>query len=291
VLPFRGAGKPSNYWRAYRRLSGLLSEGHYDLIHGQFGQSGLLAVCQRRVPTVVTYRGSDLQGIPRANGRCTLVGYLLCVLSQLVAHLADEVIIVSEHLADYLPRRRYHVIPSGIDLDLFLPMSQDEARSHLGLPLDGRLVLFVGSPRNPRKRHDLAQQAMVLLDRRLSVRLVVAAGLPYEQMPLYMNACDALLLTSFHEGSPNAVKEALACNLPVVSVDVGDVRQRIGSVEGCMICPDDRAETLAAALAQVLERRERVNGQAAVQDLDERLLTRKVIAVYEMALARREMQR
>lgn len=95
----------------------------------------------------------------------------------------------------------------------------------LGLPSDGRVALFVGDPARPEKRYWLAQKTVNLLVSRIQVELIVASSGPYEQVPLYyMNACDALLLTSSHEGSPNAVKEALACNLPVVSVDVGDVR-------------------------------------------------------------------
>src|SRR5207248_2664939 len=83
------------------------------------------------------------------------------------------------------------------------------------------------------------------------------------------NACDALVFTSMQEGSPNAVKEALACDLPVVSVPVGDVAQRIGGVAGCELCPDEKPESIAAALERVLRRGIRAAGRAAVQDLDE----------------------
>lgn len=103
-------------------------------------------------------------------------------------------------------------------------------------------------------------------------------------MPLYMNACDVLLVTSTHEGSPNVVKEALACNLPVVSTDVGDVRERIKHVEGCVLCENDDLHHLCAGLAAVLDRSLRIAGRPAVSDLNESLLTRKVIAVYERAL-------
>src|SRR5256885_8077140 len=90
-----------------------------------------------------------------------------------------------------------------------------------------------------------------------------------------MNACDALVLTSMQEGSPNVVKEALACNLPVVSVPVGDVAQRLRGVEGCELCADDRPETIAAALERVLRRGQRSAGREAVQDLDEGTLTQE----------------
>jgi glycosyltransferase involved in cell wall biosynthesis len=215
-----------------------------------------------------------------------MAGTVLRLLGQLVARKAEEVIVVSAHLAEYLPQRTYHVIPSGINPDLFRPIPLEKAREKLNLSLNKRLVLFAANPGNARKRYKLAQEGVALLNASVDAELIVANGVPYETMPLYMNACDVLLLTSMHEGSPNVVKEALACNLPVVSVDVGDVRQRIGPVAGCVVCPDDRPETIAMALEHVLERKGRVNGRSAVQDLDEHLFTQKVIAVYERALAR-----
>jgi glycosyltransferase involved in cell wall biosynthesis len=100
-----------------------------------------------------------------------------------------------------------------------------------------------------------------------------------------MNACDALVFTSMQEGSPNAVKEALACDLPVVSVAVGDVPLRLQGVEGCELCPDERPETIAAALERVLRRGQRILGREAVRDLDETVITQQVLGVYRAALA------
>jgi len=106
-------------------------------------------------------------------------------------------------------------------------------------------------------------------------------------MPYYMNACDALVFTSVQEGSPNAVKEALACNLPVVSVAVGDVPLRLRGVSECEVCADDRPATIAAALERVLRSGRRSNGRDALTDLDETSLTEKVIAVYRSVLTNR----
>jgi glycosyltransferase involved in cell wall biosynthesis len=105
-------------------------------------------------------------------------------------------------------------------------------------------------------------------------------------MPVLMSACDALLFTSMQEGSPNAVKEALACDLPVVSVEVGDVPVRLQGIEGCELCSDERPETIAAALERVLRRGQRIAGRQAVQQLDENLITQQVLGVYDTALAR-----
>jgi glycosyltransferase involved in cell wall biosynthesis len=233
---------------------------------------------------VVTFHGSDLQGIRDPRGRVTPLGYVLRFSSRWVATHADVVILVSQHLARYLPKDiAYHVIPAGIDLGLFRPIPMADARHLLGLPMDMRLVLFVGNPERTEKRFWLAKEAVASLDGMPGIRIVVANNVPLERMPLFMNACDALLLTSSSEGSPNAVKEALACNLPVVSTDVGDVRQRIGNLDGCRVCSDNRPESLAQALGQVLESHARIQGRQAVLDMDEGVLIRKVIGVYEKA--------
>src|SRR5437764_12996600 len=185
------------------------------------------------------------------------------------------------------PGVRANVIPSGLDLNLFRLIPRDEARRHLGLPPDKRFVLFVGNPAEPRKRYGLAREAVEILNRSLPVELRVAWGSPHTDVPFLMNACDALVFTSLQEGSPNTVKEALACNLPVVSVPVGDVAQRIGGVAGCELCPDEKPESIAAALERVLRRGIRAAGRAAVQDLDERRLAQQVIDVYRSVLGAR----
>lgn len=287
VLHFRGARNPCNYWHAWRQVQERLSNGHFDLIHAQWGQSAIAAL-PNRVPVVITFRGSDLQGIRDTYGRVTPMGWVLRLASQWVAGRAGAVILVARQLALQLPvGTEYHLIPAGIDLSTFQPMSMMDARVALGLPMDKKLVLFVGGRERIEKRLWLAEDTVALLQVGVPVQLVIAERVPPKRMPQYMNACDALIVTSSSEGSPNVVKEALACNLPIVSTDVGDVRERIGGVEGCIVCGDDRPKTIASALKTVLDRGGRIDGRGTVLDLDERLVTQKVIAVYEAAIAGR----
>ncbi|HEV2750076.1 MAG TPA: glycosyltransferase [Gemmatimonadales bacterium] len=286
VFAFRGRRNPWKYLSAWWRLRRRLARNYYDVLHAQFGQSGLLAL-PKRLPLVVTYRGSDLLGEVGRGGRYTLVGRLLQRVSRAVARRADAVIVVSDHMkAELPPGVPAHVIPSGLDFELFRPIPRDEARRHLRLPLDRRLVLFAGSPEWPRKRYALARATMDRVDRELSAELVVAWGAPHSDIPYYMSACDALLFTSMQEGSPNVVKEALACDLPVVSVPVGDVATRLAGVAGCELCADERPETIAAALERVLRRGGRSAGRASVRELDERLLTQRVIDIYRSVMRR-----
>jgi len=284
LFPFRGARQPRNYYAAWQEVQRRLERGSYDLVHAQFGQSGITAL-PKRVPLVVTFRGDDLEGIIGDSGRYIPAGWLLRLISRAVARRADAAIVVAEHMKRWLPRSvNAHVLPSGLDLDLFRPAPQDEARLRLGLPADRRLVLFVGDPGLARKRYGLARLAVDIVNRSLPTQLVTGWEKPHQEIATLMNACDALVCTSMQEGSPNAVKEALACNLPVVSVPVGDVAHRLHGVEGSELCRDDRVETIATALEQVLRRGKRSNGRLAVQDLDESILTRRLIDIYRSVL-------
>src|SRR5688500_6090922 len=118
----------------------------------------------------------------------------------------------------------------------------------------------------------------------MDVEIVATKNVPYLQMPLYMNACDVLILTSTHEGSPNVVKEALACNLPVVAVNVGDIATRLAAVDGCVLCVDHRVETLAAGLKAALNRSAMFDGRSSVLSLDETLTAARVIDIYGCAM-------
>ena len=285
VFVFRGSRNPYNYAAAWSRLRPRLNTDRYDLVHAQFGQSGLLAL-PKRLPLVVTFRGSDLLGIVGdRDGRYTVVGRVLQQASRFVARHANAVILVSDHMRESLRTTApVHIIPSGLDFDRFRYTPRDEARRQLGMDLNEKLVLFVGRQHQARKRYGLAKEAVDRLNERMPARLVVGWGVPHEKIPLYMSACDSLIVTSMQEGSPNVVKEALACDLPVVSVAVGDVRERLQNVEGCEVCADERPETIAAALERVLLRGKRVAGRPAVQHLDERLLTERVIEIYRSVL-------
>lgn len=289
VFVFRGSRNPYNYAAAWTRLRPRLNADRYDLVHAQFGQSGLLAL-PKRLPLVVTFRGSDLLGIVGdRHGRYTLAGRVLNQASRLVARRADAVIVVADHMRKNLKTAApVHVVPSGLDLDLFRSTPRDEARRQLGMDPDERLVLFVGRQHQARKRYPLAREAVDLLNQRMPARLVLGWGVPHEKIPLYMSACDVLIVTSMQEGSPNVVKEALACDLPVVSVAVGDVRERLQNVDGCEVCADERPATIAAALERVLRRGGRIAGRAAVQHLDEHLLTEQVIEIYRSVLPRKD---
>jgi glycosyltransferase involved in cell wall biosynthesis len=259
VLEVRGRARVK-YLHCLPRVRALAE--HVDLIHGHFGFCGWLARSQFRRPVVISFMGDDVLGTPNDRGRCTRVSRLVVQINRLTASTVDAVIVKSAEMARVVEPVRAHVLPNGVDLDLFRPMEPGEARRLLRWP-EGQYILFPGDPDNPRKGFPLAQRSVSLASQQMGARLELVAlkHVVLEQVPLYMNACEAMLMTSFIEGSPNAVKEALACNLPVISVAVGDVREQLAGVTRCAIVPRDAAG-IAEALVRSLTSDQRDRGSA-----------------------------
>lgn len=290
VFPFRGARNPLNYLRAMWQFNRRYRDrgSRYDLVHAQFGQAALIP-WPKLLPLVITFHGVDMLGQLSPDGRMTMQGRLLVRLGAIAARFADAVIIVSEEMRRNLPSSMtLHVVPTGVDLGSLPDLSRDEARRQLGLPLDERLALFVGDPRDPLKRYGRAQEAVAILNETLPTRLILGWGMPHHEIITLMHACDVLVVTSLQEGSPTIVKEALACRLPVVSVVVGDVVERLSGIEGCEVVSDHEPATIAAALARTLVRGERVDSRDAVAQLDEKVLAGRLIGIYKSVLASRE---
>jgi glycosyltransferase involved in cell wall biosynthesis len=178
-----------------------------------------------------------------------------------------------------------HVIPHGVDVDLFAPTDQRTAQAELGWDPDRRHVLFPYSTTTDVKDYPRAERVVAAADERLDrpVDLQIVTGEPYQRMPVYMNAADALVLTSKWEGSPNATKEAMACNLPVVATDVGDVADQLDGVTHSTTCESD--PELTEALVDVLRVGERSNGRETAREYSLERMGERIVDVYESVLA------
>lgn len=273
-----------NYARGVRDIHHALSLKHYDLVHAHFGLSGCVARFQFKVPLVVTFHGDDVLGRPKRSGRITLKGRFFQTSSFLLARSAAAVIVQSEEMKRKLRLARAEVIPGGIDLDLFRPVSQREAREKLRLPLGTRYVLFPYNPAEAGKRFDLIEEAVQLASREAAgIEILQVRGRPHSDMPLYVNASDIFVMASLSEGSPMAVKEAMAVNLPVVSVRVGDVAELIGETRGCYLV-ERNAAAIARKIAEVCRLGQRTNGREAISRLAMDNIARRVVGVYERVL-------
>lgn len=287
VFFVNGRASRRNYLRSVPKLRARLSGNRYDLIHAHFGLSGWLARCQLRFPVVLTFHGDDLLGKFRFDGSVTPLGRFFQASSLALAPFVSAVIVQSRQMKRMLPHANARVIPCGIDLDLFQPMAQDEARLVLGLDPQKKFVLFAYDPAEQRKRYDLIARAVTLARARVGqLDILHARGMPHAQMPLYMNAADALVVASQAEGGPLVTKEAMAVNLPVITVPVGDAVELIGGSDGNHIVPRD-AEAIAAKLVEVCERGGRSRSRHRLEPYSMPATAAKVLEVYEQVLRNR----
>jgi len=288
VLEVRGIPK-FKYLQALPSLRALARS--VDLIHAHYGYCGWLARLQFSGPVVVSFMGDDLLGTPDAKGRLKSLSKLVVQVDRWLARTVDAVIVKSAEMAKVVAPVEAYVVPNGVDLQLFRPMDPYEARALLGWPEGKRYILFPGNPDIPRKGFPLARAVVTRASKQMSepLTLVPLKQVAPDQVPLYMNACNAMVMTSFIEGSPNVVKEAMACNLPVVSVPVGDVPERLDGVEGYTICPRD-AEALAEALVSTLAGGQRADGRAALKrkGLDLESVARRLMKIYADVLTQRK---
>jgi glycosyltransferase involved in cell wall biosynthesis len=262
-----------NYLWGPARLRRQIAAKSYDLIHAHYVFCGLIAATQRKLPVVLTQHGPEV------------FMYWTPPLCKLAARLVDANVVVSPAIAAVMPVPSI-VIPCGINFDRFRPLPQGECRRELGLPLDKKIVLYAGELR-PEKRVELLREAVATLQQEdPTVELVVATALPHGQVPLYMNAADVFALVSAGEGSPMVIKEAMACNVPIVATDVGDVAQVIGGVEGCFITGPTIPE-IVANLRAALAFGRRTAGRERVAHMSQPRIAEQLIAVFEETLRRR----
>ncbi len=272
-------------WASIRRLRTHLKDHPADVLHAHYVYNGIIArLGGRGTPTVVSFMGSDLKGIVNERGRDCWMGRVNRLASWLLCLGSRTIIVKSADMLPRIPRlarRRALVVPNGVDFERFQPEPREEARRRLGLADKARRVLFLGNPRDRNKNIQLAEEAV----RQLAdpgVRLWAPYPIRPEDVPAHLNAADVVLLTSRTEGSPNVVKEAMACNRPLVTVDVGDARDIVGATDGVYVTPYAPAE-IAVALRKALAFAGPTRGRDAIARLASRQVARRLLDIYAKA--------
>lgn len=233
----RGGGVKS-YIKAYLDMKKMIKTYQPNIIHAHYGLCGFIAILQNRIPVVTTYHGSDVNNphvrlcskIAMAKSKCNI--FVSNRLQQVAGKVSCSV-----------------VIPCGVDTNWFVPMDKTECRKNLGWNQDKTYILFSKEFLDYAKNYPLAKTVMEIFDP--SATLVEFYGYTRQQAVWLYSAVDCALMTSFTEGSPQFIKEAVACGCPIVSTDVGDVNFVVRDVENCKITSYD-AQEIAESMHQMI---------------------------------------
>lgn len=297
VFFMNGRDNRLNYFFAVPRLIKQLRFGHYDIVHSHHTYCTYpfwtaKSILGLQIPLILTFHEAEALRPPE------LIPRDVDILSKLVysrkikkwaVQRVDLLISVCKDLIEVLNfRGKSTVKPPGVDLQLFKPLNKFECRRKLNLTKDKKMVFFPADIKNP-KRHlqkgfSLMQSAFAML-RTDNILLITGGDISHQNMPLYMNASDVVVQTSNYEASPMIIKEAMACNVPIVSTDVGDTKTIVGGTEGCFVC-EREARDIALKIGAALDYDKDTEGRARIRKLglDLRQVARAIVNIYKETL-------
>ncbi len=280
-----------NYIKAVKALKAKIREFKPDIVHAHYGLSAITAELQGLVPVVTTFHNGETHR------------WWVNLLSSLMSLRAKHVIYVAQHIRDmvFFKAKNYSIIPCGVSLEDCVVINKAEARRQLGWDAKKKYVMFGGAFDNLRKNYKLLSDAVKQLeigDRTLEIEVVEMKGLSRAECVLRMNACDVFALPTKNEGSPQALKEAMACNCTIVATDVADIKHLLGDLPGHYVLPNKRgnaawwvgdehsAEELAELLKQALAFKGRTEGRKRIVELGytNEQIAEKLVNIYEHIL-------
>jgi len=271
-LPLIGKGL-KGYLNNIPKLRYQLDQKNYDIIHAHYSLTGILASIAGANPLIVSLMGSDI----KINSMINLI------IKIFANYFWKATIVKSKAMKKTLGLNQVIVLPNGIDLSKFRMIEKIDAKEKVSFDFKKKYILFLANPNRVSKNFPLAENAIKSLNAK-NIELKTLTGIDHDLIPFYLNASDVLILTSLWEGSPNVIKEAMACNLPIVATDVGDVRELLSNTEGCHITsfePKDVAEKIN----QTLKFRKPTNGRDKIKHLDEKKIAEKLFSIYRKILA------
>jgi glycosyltransferase involved in cell wall biosynthesis len=263
----------SGYFKSIFLLRKYIKQKCFNIIHAHYSLSAFVASLAGAKPLVVSLMGSDVKA-RRASQ------WLIKIFKKI---FWQKTIVKSSEMKKSLNTDdSIEVIPNGVDFTFFREFDKQQAVKRVNFDKDKKNIIFISNPDRREKNYNLAKEAYKLLSLE-TVKLNVIYNADFNLIPHYMNAADVLILTSLWEGSPNVIKEAMACNCPIVSTDVGDVGEVIGKTEGCYITSFD-PQDVADKLKEAMEFGKRTKGREAILHLDSQTIAKKIIKVYEQVL-------
>jgi glycosyltransferase involved in cell wall biosynthesis len=265
------------YRPATRRLRRLLKRESFDLVHAHYGLAGWCARLAGARPLVVSFHGTDV--------RHWLVGTTsrrLAWRADLVAGVSRGLFEIEDGRPGLPPVPGSAVLPCGPDLTRFKPLPKDEARRRLGLDPNGRYLLFPANPERPEKRRDRAAELADTCD----AELLTGGAIDPDQMPHWINAANAVLVSSDYEGFGMATIEALACDVPVLSTPVGIAPYALKGIDGTLCAPFDLEVWTAVVNPLLASPDPRVEGAARAASLSAARMAERTIVAYRDVLDR-----
>jgi teichuronic acid biosynthesis glycosyltransferase TuaC len=262
----------AGYFKSIFPLHNEIKKVNPDIIHPHYSLCCIVATFASRKPIVASLMGSDVM----------VNGLMIHILRFLSRCCWKATIVKSKSMKDRISLNHAQIIPNGVDLSFFRPLDQSECKKRVGFDHSKKQILFMADPARYEKNYDLAFAAFQILHVNFhdTIELKVIHGMEHEQVLYYLNAADAVLLTSRWEGSPNIIKESMACNVPIVSTKVGDVEEIIQYTRGCFLA-EPSSEDIAEKLKSALAFDGRTNGRNDISHLDSKLIARKIISIYD----------
>jgi teichuronic acid biosynthesis glycosyltransferase TuaC len=276
----------SGYLKNVIPLSGKIKSYRPDIIHAHYGLSGLLSLMAKgRVPLIVTFHGNDINTLHPLNN---LKPNWNKMLSGLVHFGDNHSIFVTQDIANQINAKpaKSDIIPCQVNLDTFYPVDKIDAREYFKLSPLKRYILFSSSFGTPIKNYPLAKEACLNFD---NLELIELNGYSRHEVNLLLNACDLALITSYNEGSNQFLKEAMACNRPIVSTRVGDSEWIIGKTKGCYITRQDPVDVISSIRKALdfCEQAGKTNGRDRIIELklDAESTSKKIFNIYKRIIS------
>lgn len=273
-----------SYLNHVKRIRSEVKINNIDLIHAHYSLCALASILAfTRKPIVTSYMGSDAYGSIGKNGKTKPSSYWLVILSLAIQPFLSYIICKSENISKFVYNKRSAIVPNGVDLNRF-PI-RDRTRDPKSEPF---IILFLGNPTDQRKNYSLLKEAVALLGTE-NIEVIAPYPIYRSEVPDYLANSDMLAMCSLEEGSPNVVKEAMACCLPIVATNAGDAWWLIGDIPGHYKSGFD-AEDFAKGIKTIMAFNSNTEGRKRIIDLglDSEVVADKLIKIYKSVIMRKK---